>query len=90
MVSMQIIKSKIDWFCNKRAYSTCAIDGIFGMYWGECSKSHDRRYENNRLTRYQADKLLYRCINRRSNPFIASVYFIGVRAFGWVYYNKDI
>ena len=66
-------------------YCTLSPDGN----WGECCKLHDRRYANNRLTRYQADKLLYRCIKRKSNSMVASVYFIGVRAFGWYYYYKE-
>lgn len=56
--------------------------------WSGCCKRHDRRYANKRLTRYQADKLLYRCIKRKSNALVASIYFIGVRLFGWYYYDK--
>ena len=56
--------------------------------WTDCCARHDRRYENKRLTRYQADKLLYRCIKRKKNKYIASVYFIGVRLVGWYFYKK--
>jgi len=83
------LKEAIDWFCNKRAYSTCWFDSCCGMDWSNCSKFHDRRYNNKRLTRYQADKLLYRCVKRKSNTFIASLMFLGVRAFGWYFYKKD-
>ena len=58
--------------------------------WTECCARHDKRYENNRLNRKQADELLYRCIKRKSgSSIIAGVYWLGVRAFGWLYYNKD-
>lgn len=30
-----------------------------------CCARHDRRYENKRLTKYQADKLMYRCAKQR-------------------------
>ena len=56
--------------------------------WAKCCARHDRRYENKRITRYQADKLLYRCIKRKANALIASIYFIGVRMFGWYYNDK--
>ncbi len=57
--------------------------------WAECCAMHDRRYSNMRITRRQADTLLYRCIKRKKNKYIASIYYIGVRAFGWYFYNKD-
>lgn len=72
---------------------TMSPEGInfFGWWvrnWTKCCAKHDRRYENKRLTKYQADKLLYRCVKRKSNAFIASVYFTGVTLFGWwAYYN---
>lgn len=56
--------------------------------WTECCARHDRRYANKRLTRYQADRLLYRCVSRKSNILIASIMFIGVRSFGWLFYKK--
>ena len=56
--------------------------------WSMCCARHDRRYENKRLTRFQADKLLFRCVNRKSNVLIASIMFLGVRAFGWYFYKK--
>ena len=58
--------------------------------WAECCKRHDRRYENKRLTKWQADKLLYRCVKRKSNAFIGSLFFIGVTIGGhWSYYKAQ-
>ena len=65
-------------------HCTASPDGT----WGTCCKRHDKRYENKRLTRYQADKLLYRCIKRYSNAIIGSIYWLGVRLFGWYFYNN--
>lgn len=55
--------------------------------WTECCARHDRRYENKRLNRAQADKLLFRCVKRKSNVAVASIMYLGVRAFGWYYYK---
>lgn len=41
--------------------------------WSECCARHDRRYENKRLYKYQADKLLYRCVKQKSNVVIVSI-----------------
>ena len=56
--------------------------------WTECCARHDRRYENKRLSKYQADKLLYRCVKRKSNIAVASIMFIGVTLFGHYNYWK--
>ena len=56
--------------------------------WTECCERHDKRYENKRLNRYQADKLLFRCVKRKSNVIIAGIMFAGVRTFGWYFYKK--
>lgn len=61
---------------------TCWFDGN----WKHCCDFHDRRYANQRLTRYQADKLLYRCVAKKSKP-MALIMFIGVRLFGWIRYR---
>jgi len=58
--------------------------------WSECCALHDRRYANKRLTRYQADKLLFRCVRRKSNIVMASIMFAGVRTIGWYFYDKAI
>jgi hypothetical protein len=60
----------------------------FDGTWRECCCRHDRRYVNKRLSRKQADKLLYRCVKRKSNAFMASVMYVGVRSFGWYFYRK--
>lgn len=66
-------------------YCTFWIEGN----WTECCSLHDRRYENRRLTRKQADELLFRCVKRKSNRVMASIMYIGVRAFGWYWYDKS-
>ena len=81
------MKDWINKFCNKN-YSTCWFDRCCGDDWGVCSKKHDKRYANKRLTRYQADILHYRCVKRKSNIVMASLMFMGVRSFGWYFYEK--
>lgn len=56
--------------------------------WWRCCKRHDRRYDNKRLTRWQADILLFRCVKRKSNVVLAALMWSGVRLGGWYYYNK--
>jgi len=56
--------------------------------WSSCCCMHDRRYENKRINRAQADELLYRCVLRKSNKINATIMWIGVRAFGWYFYSK--
>ena len=72
-------------FCN-RNHTTCFIDKAFGYDWGSCSKRHDKRYENTRLTRRQADELLYRCFKRKVNIVFAFIGYILVRLLGWMPY----
>ncbi len=70
---------------TNKNYCTMSPDGN----WSECCKRHDRRYSNRRLTRYQADVLLYRCIDKKTNcMLLAGIYFVGVRLFGWLHYKS--
>ena len=55
--------------------------------WSLCCARHDRRYENKRLTRLEADILLYRCVKHKSNLINAAIMFSGVRLFGWYFYK---
>lgn len=73
--------------CQKY-HTTCFIDSCCGYDWGSCSARHDKRYENKRLTRKQADELLYRCFKRKVNILFAFVGYMLVRLFGWYFYNK--
>ena len=93
---MKYTYSTIMDFCFKRAHTTCFIDKCCGADWGACSKMHDRRYENKRLTRKQADILFYRCVRRRTSKVwgehvataFAKTLYTAVRWFGWTRYGK--
>lgn len=69
-------------WCN-RGNCTCFPDGT----WTECCARHDRRYENKRLSRKQADLLLFRCVKKKS-VIIATIMYIGVRLWGSKHYNE--
>ena len=56
--------------------------------WTDCCAMHDRRYSNNRLSKYQADKLLFRCVKHKSSIVIAAIMFTGVTLFGHYNYWK--
>jgi uncharacterized membrane protein SpoIIM required for sporulation len=75
-------------FCNKN-YTTCFIDSAFGYDWGSCSERHDKRYINKRLTRKQADELLYRCFKRKVNIVFAFIGYFLVRIFGGYFYKQS-
>ena len=62
---------------------TCFWNGT----WVDCCNRHDRRYTNAKLTRYQADVLLRRCVAKHSK-LIAWIMFIGVRLFGSTRYTN--
>ena len=71
---------------NNKDYCTLWFEGN----WKVCCKRHDRRYKNKRISKYQADKLLFRCVKRKANSFMAALMFIGVSLFGWYsYYIKE-
>ena len=57
--------------------------------WAHCCAMHDRRYANKRLTRKQADELLFRCVKRKAGVVMAYTMYIGVRAFGWYFYDNS-
>ncbi len=56
--------------------------------WTECCARHDRRYENKRLSKWQADKLLYRCVKKKSSKVNAAIMWLGVTLFGWFAYYR--
>jgi hypothetical protein len=83
------MKLSIKNICD-RGHCTCFLDRCCGLDWSLACKRHDRRYENKRLTRYQADILLYRDVVRKTNCIaLASLMFLGVRTFGWLRYGKN-
>ena len=55
--------------------------------WSHCCARHDRRYENTRISKLQADKLLFRCVKKES-LLIAIAMFSGVTLFGYYWYCK--
>jgi len=58
--------------------------------WGHCCEAHDFHYSKmSTVTRLQADIYLYECIKQRS-IIVATIYFIGVRLFGWTKYDKGL
>ena len=82
-------------------YCTLFPDGNYGV---PCCKRHDRRYSNESISKREADILLRRCILRKAKIYIikiktvivvyispkmiANTAYIGVRVFGWYWYNK--
>jgi len=93
---MSILKHILS-FCRTND-TTCFVDSLLGVYYGDCSKRHDRRYDNKRITRRQADVLFYRCLRKKlvglnifKKIFFAIMFYLfylSVRAFGWFFYKN--
>jgi len=67
---------------------------FFKGTWNKCCCRHDRRYENRRLNRKQADILLKRCVknsisNSTKRAIISNIMYAGVRLFGWIFYKRS-
>jgi hypothetical protein len=52
-----------------------------------CCQMHDylRRFRPDGITRKEADKLFLRCMQNKTNYFIAYIYYLGVRIGGLFY-----
>ena len=73
---------------------------FFKGTWNKCCCKHDKRYENKRLNRKQADILLRRCVKNNINIknkylnkivkfIVPNIMYVGVRVFGWYFYKKE-
>lgn len=81
------LKEKINRWCNKN-HSTCFIDKCCGKYWGQCAILHDFNYDKQKISRSEADKRFYKCLKKNSYKVIVMIMYIGVRLFGWYFWNK--
>lgn len=56
---------------------------------GSCCAAHDIAYAvgGNEFDRYDADVDFYYCIRAKNRPIVAVIYYIGVRTFGWLFFN---
>ena len=59
----------------------------FDGTWRSCCDKHDKRYENKRITKFQADILLFRCVAKHSF-WMGALMFTGVSLFGHWNYAK--
>lgn len=60
----------------------------------KCCRVHDFRYWSHphRLSyfeRKEADQEFRDCIKEKGHPYIAVLYYLGVRLFGWLFYYTD-
>lgn len=64
---------------------TAVPDFDFGA---DCCGEHDFHYQAQVISRAEADKRLHQCILAKGYPLIAWAYWLGVRAVGWVFWNR--
>ena len=70
---------------------TCWFDGWFGKDWSSCCKEHDSRYMTNKgrnMTKSKVDNDLFKCVRSKGGLAMASIMWIGNKAFSWYYWNK--
>ena len=82
----------------KNNYCTCAPDKIFGVDLSKVCYQHDVDYlkKKNKPSRFIADKKFFFAVlneftKRKKNKIgfiVAIIYFLMVRAFGWIYWKK--
>ena len=77
---------------------TAVPDFDFGY---DCCGEHDTHYQTKEISRAEADKRLFCCILKKgvpgkilgisynSNWFLATAYFLGVRAAGWLFWKSS-
>lgn len=79
----------------KENYCTLFPDKTFALDWKHCCKAHDEAYEL-QVDRGDADKELFKCVYDSTDNallvvpalLVASVMYLGVRAFGRRFYRK--
>ena len=56
---------------------------------GFCCDAHDEAYQRggSRRDRLAADRELRYCLWRAGRPLAAQIYYLGVRLFGWLFFN---
>ena len=56
---------------------------------GFCCGAHDDAYADGgtERDRRQADRTFFYCILNEGRPLVASIYYFGVRLFGWLFFN---
>lgn len=69
-------------------YCSYFPDHLWGINLTDICKTHDLRYETESKSRWSADVELFDKVKKEGNVVLASLMFVGVRAFGWVFYGK--
>ncbi len=77
------------WQGLKKGYSYDGCTGVPDFDFGQdCCGEHDFHYQDNDITRAEADRRLRKCIQKKGYIILPWVYWLGVRIFGGQYWNK--
>ena len=68
--------------CKKEG-CTCWFDGV----WKHCCDSHDSEYGSKKLSRFESDLNLFKCVWNK-NKVMAVAMFSAVRVVGWIFWFK--
>jgi len=79
-----------DFIFGYEIHSPCdECTGVPEFGFAACCGQHDIAYGvgGTWQDRLQADRALRNCIWNSGEPFLALIYYLGVRLFGWLFYN---
>lgn len=68
---------------------TCFPDIILEINHSVCCKLHDFNYGKQHISRWTADKRFFKCLKKKTYLLVAVLMWLGVRAFGWYWWNKS-
>jgi len=89
MGAFEIVRDRFDEFI--RTAETDGCSGVPDFNLKACCAEHDFYYNYDvDVTRWEADAMFYQCIRDHHRPFIAAVYWAGVRLFGRHTYDQGI
>ena len=74
----------------KRALVSDGCTGAPDLDFGhDCCREHDHDYKLGMISRWEADKKLYRCIRAKGYVVLPLIYWLAVRIFGRGFYYGE-
>jgi hypothetical protein len=75
------------WQIESKASDWCSFwpDHWITYDYSACCEQHDKDYEDDTVSRWDADVALMQCVCKQCKPVMAVIMFLGVRCFGWMF-----
>lgn len=71
----------------KATFDGCSYSPDFN-FGSTCCDAHDFYYATGRVSKWEADARLFRCIKKAGHPIVAGVYWLAVASVGWIPWIK--